>query len=227
MLESYSKKLSNIDTKNYTNNKSNLYIDTKNYTSNKSNLYIDAGLTVIGKRIKENFGSIITLTNNKIKDVIKVIKSLENRWILLKGTTRKTASQEGEFLKFLRPSMAASLPLMKNVLPPIDKSVLLSFGLSAAISVTAAAIQNKTYGSGTTTLIITNKEMEDVMKIVKSLEELALLIKGIRETIRHEAKEQKGGLLGMTLGTLAGGISGNALTEKGVSTAGEEVIRAS
>ena len=123
--------------------------------------------------------------------------------------------------------MAASLPLMKNVLPPIAKSVLLSFGLSAAISVTAAAIQNKTYGSGTTTLIITNKEMEDVMKIVKSLEELALLIKGIRETIRHEAKEQKGGLLGMTLRTLAGGISGNALTEKGVSTAGEEVIRAS
>ena len=61
MLESYSKKLSNIDTKNYTNN--------------KSNLYIDAGLTVIGKRIKEKFGSIITLTNNKIKDVIKVIKS--------------------------------------------------------------------------------------------------------------------------------------------------------
>ena len=69
--------------------------------------------------------------------------------------------------------------------------------------------------------------MEDVMKIVKSLEELALLIKGIRETIRHEAKEQKGGLLGMTLGTLPGGISGNALTEKGVNTAGEEVIRAS
>ena len=123
--------------------------------------------------------------------------------------------------------MAVSLPLMKNVLTPIAKSVLLSFGLSAAISVTAAAIQNKTYGSGTTALIITNKEMEDVMKIVKSLEELALLIKGIRETIRHEAKEQKGGLLRMTLGTLAGGISGNALTEKGVSTAGEEVIRAS
>ena len=119
MLESYSKKLSNIDTKNYTNN--------------KSNLYVDAGLTVIGKRIKENFGSMITLTNNKIKDVIKVIKSLENRWILLKGTTRKIASQEGEFLKFLRPSMAASLPLMKNVLTPIAKSVLLSFGLSAAI----------------------------------------------------------------------------------------------
>ena len=65
------------------------------------------------------------------------------------------------------------------------------------------------------------------MKIFKSLEELALLIKGIRETIRHEVKEQKGGLLGMTLGTLAGGISGNALTEKIVSAAGEEVIRAS
>ena len=54
-----------------------------------------------------NFGTGITLTNNEIKDIMKVMKSLENRGILLKGTTRKVTSQEGAFLKFLRPLMTA------------------------------------------------------------------------------------------------------------------------
>ena len=71
----------------------------------------------------------ITLTNNEIKDIMKVITSLENRGILLKGTTRKITSQEGGFLNFLRPLMTAGLPLMKSVLTPLAKSVLLPFVL--------------------------------------------------------------------------------------------------
>ena len=58
---------------------------------------------------------------------MKVIKSLENRGILLKGTNRKVTSQEGGFLIFLRPLMTAGLPLMKNVLTPLPKNVLLPF----------------------------------------------------------------------------------------------------
>ena len=65
-------------------------------------------------------GSGTTLTNNKIKDVIKVIKSLENRGTLLKGTTAKATSQKG-FLNFLRPLMTADLPLMKSVLTSLAK----------------------------------------------------------------------------------------------------------
>ena len=61
-------------------------------------------------------GTGITLTNNETKDIIKVIKSLENSGILLKGTTRKMTSQEGGFSNFLRPLMAAALPLMKSLL---------------------------------------------------------------------------------------------------------------
>ena len=61
--------------------------------------------------------------------------------------------------------------------------------------------------------------MEDVMRIVKSLEEPRLLIKGISETIKNEAKEQKGGFLPMLLGTLVASILGNSLT-------GERVIGA-
>ena len=49
------------------------------------------------------FGTGITLTNNEIKDIMKLIKSLENREILLKGTTTKVTSQEGGFLNFLKP----------------------------------------------------------------------------------------------------------------------------
>ena len=87
-------------------------------TSNKD-IFVDAGLNVIGKKIKNGISSItgsgITLTNNEIKDIIKVIKFLENIGIYLKGTTTKITSQERRFLNFLRPPMTAGLPLIKNV----------------------------------------------------------------------------------------------------------------
>ena len=82
---------------------------------------------------------------------------------------------------------------MKSGLTPLAESVLLPFGLSAAMPATDAAIQKTIYGSSTTALLISNREMEDIKKIVKSLEESGLLIKGISETIKNEAKEQKGG----------------------------------
>ena len=87
---------------------------------------------------------------------------------------------------------------MKNVLIPLAKSALLLFGLSAAMSATDAAIQKKSYKSGcpselasrTKVLIISNEEMENVIKIVKSLEESVLLIKVISETIKNEGKSK-------------------------------------
>ena len=72
---------------------------------------------------------------------------------------------------------------MKNVLKPLAKSVLIPLGLTASASVTDAAIHKKIFGSGVTTLIISNEEMNDIMKIVKPLEESGLLIKGISQTI--------------------------------------------
>ena len=102
-------------------------------------------------------------------------------------------------------------------------------GLLAGMSAADAAVQKKIYGSGypsnltlyTTTLLLSIKEMEDIMKMVKSLEESVLLIKGISETIKNETKEQKGGFLPILLATLAASILGNALTRKGVITVGE------
>ena len=74
---------------------------------------------------------------------------------------------------------------MKSLLTPLAKSVFLSLRLSAGISAADAAIQKKIDGSDKTALIISNEEMEDIMKIVKSLEESGLLIKGISETIKN------------------------------------------
>ena len=66
--------------------------------------------------------------------------------------------------------MAAGLPLMKSALIPLAKIVLIPLGLSAGISAADADIQKKIHGSGTTALIISNEEMKDIMKIVKSIE---------------------------------------------------------
>ena len=87
---------------------------------------------------------------------------------------------------------------MKNVLTSLAKSVLVPLGLIAAASAADVAIQKKIFGSDIAASIISNEEMEDIMKIVKSLEESGLLIKGISETNKNEAKEQKGKFLPMS-----------------------------
>ena len=96
--------------------------------------------------------------------------------------------QLGEFLgRLLGPLLKTGLPLMKNVLKPLAKSVLIRLGLTAASSATDAATHKKMFGSGAhpsalakqTTLIILNEEMNDIMKRVKSLEESGLLIKAV------------------------------------------------
>ena len=84
------------------------------------------------------------------------------------------------------------MPLIGNVIKPLAKSVLIPLQLTAAVSATEAAIHMKMFGSGMTTMIISNEEINNIMKIIMSLEESGLLIKGVREAIRNEAKEQKG-----------------------------------
>ena len=111
----------------------------------------------------------------------------------------------------------------------LAKSFLIPLGLTAAASAADAEILKKVLESchnNTTTLIISNNEMEDIIKIVKSLEDSGLLLKGVSETIQNEAKEQKGGFLSMLLGTLGASLLGNILAGKGINRAGEGVIRA-
>ena len=74
---------------------------------------------------------------------------------------------------------------MKNVLQSLAKSVSIPLGLTAAASAAEKGIHKKVLGSGKTTLIILNENMEDIMKIVKTLEDSGLLIKGVSETIQN------------------------------------------
>ena len=86
--------------------------------------------------------------------------------------------------RHLGPLIKTGLPLIRNVLKPLAKSILILLGLMAATSPTDAAIHKKMFGSGFTTLIISNEEMNDIMKIVKSLEESGLLIKSVKKQLK-------------------------------------------
>ena len=81
-------------------------------------------------------------------------------------------------------------------------------------------------GNNTTTLIISNDEMKDIIKIVKSVEDSGLLLKGVSEIVQNEAREQKGGFLSMLLRALSASLLGNILASKEINKAGEGVIRA-
>ena len=123
---------------------------------------------------------------------------------------------------------------MKGVCTHLGKDVLLPLRLSTGMYAAGAAIQKKIYGSGClsdllwriTTLISSNEEMEDIMKVVKSVEESGLIIKGISETIKDETKEQKGGFFSILLGTLGASLLGSALTRKWVIRPGKDTIGA-
>ena len=80
--------------------------------------------------------------------------------------------------------------------------------------------KKKIHGSGTTTLIISNEEMNDIIKIVQALEDSNILLKGVTETVKNETKEQKGGFLSMLLGTLGASLLGNSSAGKGIVRAG-------
>ena len=129
--------------------------------------------------------------------------------------------QSGGFLgTLLGPLLKTGLPLTKNVIKPLAKSVLIPLGLTAAESAADAGIHKKILGSGNTTLIISNEEMNDIIKIVQALEDSNVLLKGVTETVKNETKEQKGGFLSMLLGTLGASLLGNLLTGKGIVRAG-------
>ena len=109
------------------------------------------------------------------------------------------------------------------MIKPLAKSVLIPLGLTAAASAADAGIHKKILGSGhnNTTLIISNDEINDIIKIVKSLEDSGLLLKGVTETVQNEVKEQKGWLLRMLSGTLSASLLGNLLPGKGIYRAGK------
>ena len=103
------------------------------------------------------------------------------------------------------PLLKSGLPLLKSVV-----KLLGMLGFTAAASATDAAINKKILGSGGhTTLVISNDDMQDLLKILKSLEDSSILLDGITETVKNQVKEQKGGFLSMLLDPLGASLLGD------------------
>ena len=159
----------------------------------------------------------LLLTTQQKTKLRKAFNNNMNTDIKLSKAQISKLIQSGGFLGPLLSKLAGPL---RKVAVLLAKNVLASLGITAAASAIDAEIQKKIHGSGTTTLIISNKEMNDIMKIVQALEDSNILLKGVTKTIRNETKEQKGGFLSMLLGNLGASLLGNLLAGKGIVTAG-------
>ena len=176
---------------------------------------------------KGNFPHEILLTDRQVSSIHKVFANNSSVDIKFSKTQLSKLIQSGGFLgKLFGPLLKTGLPLIKNVITRLAKSVLIPLGLSEVASAADAGIHKKVLGSGNTTLIISNKDIEDLIKIVKSLEDSGLLLKGVTESVQNEVKEQKGGFLSMLLGRLGASLLGNLLTGKGVNRKGKGIHRA-
>ena len=174
-----------------------------------------------------NFPNKILLTNRQVANLRKAFANNTSAAIKLYKTQLSKMIQSGGFLgRLLGPLLRTGLILMKSVIKSLAKSILVPLGLKTAESGADVGIHKKILGSGhnnNTTLIISNDEMDDILKIVKSLEDSGVLLKGVSEIIQNEAKEERYGFLSVLLGTLGASFLGDLLTK---NLSGKGIIRA-
>ena len=171
----------------------------KSAIKNGTDVILRLSSNMVGNSDDEtNFSRKLLLTNRQVANLREVFSNHKSTDIKL-SKTQLTKMQKGGFLIFLAPLLKSGLPLLKRVIKP-----LCMLGLTAAASATDAAINKKILGSGNlTTLVSSNDDMRDLLKIVKSLESLG------------------------TLGTsLLGDLLTKNLSGRGVIRAGEGTIRA-
>ena len=161
---------------------------------------------------------LTTRQNTKLRNAINNNLAID---IKLSKAQIKKLIQSGGFLGKLLSTLAG--PLMKVAIP-LAKNVLAPLGLTAAMSAIDGSIQKKIHGSGVK-LIIEEEDMQDIITIIKELENSDILLKGVSKTIENEIKEQRGGFLSMLLGTLGASLLGNLLTGKGIMIAGDGIVR--
>ena len=119
------------------------------------------------------------LTNKQVSKLRKAVSNGSSADVKSSKTQLHKIRQSGGLLgRLLRPLLKTGLPLMKNVLKPFAKSVLIPLRLAAAASATDAAIHDKMFGVSTTALVFSNKDLNVIMKIIKSPEEYSLLTNG-------------------------------------------------
>ena len=136
-----------------------------------------------------NFQHKLLLTNTKFSRVCKTFANGSSGNTKFSKSQLYNTVQLGGFLgRLLGPLLKTVWPLMKNVL----RNFFVPLGLMATASVTGAAIQKKTFGSGRlselakrTTLVFSNDEIDDIIRIVKCIEDVGLLIKGVIEAVEN------------------------------------------
>ena len=199
----------------------------KSGMKNGTKVTLKISLNVVGDSNDENnIPHKLILTNTQILRLRKAFANNYSANVKLSKNQFHKIGQSGGFLgRLLEPLLKTGLPSMKNGLKPLAKCVSIQLGLAAA-SATDAAIHKKMFGSGVTTLIISSEKMNNIMKIVKYFEESGLLIKGVRKTIKNEAKEQKQEFLGILSDILSATLLKNLLTGRDTVRAGKETIRA-
>jgi len=194
---------------------------------NDTDVTLRLSIKNFGKDEKE-YPHKLLLTNNQVKK----LRNSNNARDIKFSKTQLKKMQSGGFLGSL---LKLAMPLAKNVLMPLAKNVLMPLGLTAAASAADAGIQKKILGSGadkvdntdkTTTLLITNADVDKVLELIKHLEDSDCLIKGATDTIKDQIKNQSGGFLPMLLGTLGASLLGSLLSGKGIIRAGEGIVRA-
>ena len=116
------------------------------------------------------------------------------------------------------------LPLIGNLIKPLTKSVVIPLRLTGAASATDAAIHKKMFRLGINSFIISNEETNDFIKIVKSFKGFGILTKGVIETIKNEAKEEKARFLSILLHTVEASFTENLLINKRLMRAVEGAI---
>ena len=163
----------------------------------------DSQLNKLKNAVKNQTGTTLTMNvkmfngNNSPHGLLLTTRQTsklknENENNMSKAQISKIIQSRGFLGKLLGPLLNTGLPLINNGIKPLVKSVLIPLGLTTAASDADAGIKKKILCSGTTTLIISNEEMNDIMKIVQILEDSNILLKGVTKTIKSETKNKKG-----------------------------------
>ena len=163
----------------------------KSAIKNENEVVLRLSSNMIGDN-ETNFPHKLLLTNRQVSNLRKAFANNSSADIKVSKTQLSKMIQSGFLGRLLRPLLKTGLPLISNVIKPLAKSVLIPLGLTAAASAADGEIHKKILGSANMTkLIISNDEIHDIIKIVKSLEDSGLLLKRVTETVQNEVKEHK------------------------------------
>ena len=194
---------------------------SKSAITNENEVVLRLSSNTIGDN-ETSFPHDLLLTKRRVSNLRKAFANNSSTDIKFSKSQLSKVTQSGGFLgRLFGPLLKTRLPLIKNLIKPLAKSVLISLALTAAASAADAGINKKILGLRNTTLTISNNEIKDIIKIVKSLEDYGLLSEWVTETVHTEVRDQKVGFLSMLLGRLGASLWGNILVPKGKNRAGE------